>query len=78
MEVIGWSGATLYLVAYALVSFRKTQSDSLLFQWMNVIAGFSLTAYNYYLGAYPSAWLNITWAGIAIVTLVRNRNLNQK
>jgi len=71
MDILGWSGAALYLIAFGLISAKKVESDSWTYQGMNIIAGIMLIIFNLNLNAYPSAGLNIAWVGIAIVTLGR-------
>ena len=71
MDILGWLGAVLYLVAYGLVSTKKVESDSWVYQGLNIIAGTMLIINTYYLRAYPSAGLNIAWVGIAFLTLGR-------
>lgn len=69
IDIIGWTGTILYLLAYGLVSAKKVESDSWSYQGMNLIAGTMLIINTLYLRAYPSVGLNIAWVGIAIVTL---------
>lgn len=71
INIIGWIGTILFLVAYALVSAKKVESDSWSYQGMNLIAGIFLTINTLYLQAYPSAGLNIAWLLIAVITLGR-------
>ncbi|MFN8411488.1 MAG: hypothetical protein U0Z26_03785 [Anaerolineales bacterium] len=71
MNTLGWTGAALYLIAYGLISAKKVESDSWLYQGMNIVAGIMLIIFNFYLNAYPSAGLNIAWVGIAMFTLGR-------
>jgi hypothetical protein len=71
INILGWTGSVLYLVAYALVSLKKTEGDSLLYQGMNIIAGVLLVIYTYTLGAYATTGLNAVWAAIGIFTLGR-------
>jgi hypothetical protein len=71
INILGWAGTILYLVAYGLVSAKKAASDSWLYQGMNIIAATLLIINTLYLRAYPSVGLNIAWVGIAIVTLGR-------
>jgi hypothetical protein len=71
INVLGWLGTILYLIAYGLVSAKKAEGDSWLYQGINMIAGALLIVNTIYLRAYPSAGLNIAWVGIAIVTLGR-------
>jgi len=71
IDIIGWIGTVLFLVAYALVSAKKVEADSWSYQGMNLIAGIFLTINTLYLQAYPSAGLNIAWLLIAVITLGR-------
>ena len=71
ITILGWIGSVLYLVAYALVSLKKVEGDSALYQGMNIIAGLLLVIYTIYLGAYATTALNVVWAAIGIFTLGR-------
>jgi uncharacterized membrane protein len=71
INILGWIGTILYLIAYALISAKRTEGDSWLYQGINMIAGVLLIVNTIYLGAYPSAALNIAWVGIAVFTLGR-------
>ena len=71
VNILGWTGSIMYLVAYALVSMKKTEGDSLLYQGMNVIAGIFLVIYTFTLEAYATMALNGIWAIIGLITLGR-------
>jgi len=71
INILGWVGTILYLIAYALVSMKKVEGDSVLYQGMNILAGILLIVNTLYLQAYPSAGLNIAWVGIGLFTLGR-------
>lgn len=71
INILGWTGSILYLLAYALVSAKKTEGDSLLYQGMNMLAGLLLVIYTFSLGAYATAGLNIVWVAIGLFTLGR-------
>jgi len=71
INILGWTGSIMYLVAYTLVSMKKTEGDSLLYQSMNVVAGIFLVIYTFTLGAYATMALNGVWAIIGIITLGR-------
>lgn len=73
IDIIGWTGTILYLLAYGLVSAKKIESDSWAYQGMNFVAGTMLIINTVYLRAYPSVGLNIAWVGIAVVTLVNKK-----
>lgn len=71
IDILGWIGTVTYLVAYGLVSAKKVEGDSWLYQGLNFAAGILLIINTLYLQAYPSAGLNIAWVGIAVFTLCR-------
>jgi hypothetical protein len=71
IDFLGWTGSILFLLAYTLVSLKKTEGDSLLYQSMNIIAGFFLVIYTLALGAYATMALNAVWAIIGLITLAR-------
>ena len=71
IDVLGWTGSILYLVAYALVSAKKTEGDSLLYQGMNILAGALLVIYTLFLGAYATTGLNAVWVVVGLFTLGR-------
>jgi len=70
-DILGWTGSILYLLAYALVSAKKTEGDSLLYQGINIFAGMLLVIYTLSLGAYATTGLNAVWVVIGLLTLGR-------
>ncbi len=72
-DSLGWVGAFLLLLAYALVSFKKVAADSQIYQWMNVAASILLAINTLYHQAYPSSFVNITWTFIAIFAILTIR-----
>jgi hypothetical protein len=71
IDILGWTGSTLYLLAYALVSLKKTEGDSLVYQGMNIFAGVLLVIYTLSVGAYATTGLNAVWVIVGLVTLGR-------
>ena len=71
IDLIGWTGSVLYLLAYALVSLKKTEGDSALYQGMNIFAGTLLVIYTLSLGAYATTGLNAVWVAVGLFTLGR-------
>ena len=69
IEILGWVGTVTYLIAYALVSLKKTEGDSVLYQGMNIFAGVLLVIYSLYLKAYATTGLNAVWVLIGLYTL---------
>ena len=71
INILGWTGSILYLLAYALVSAKKTEGDSLLYQSINIFAGILLVIYTLSLGAYATTGLNVVWVAIGLFTVGR-------
>ncbi len=74
-NVLGWIGAFLLLLAYALISFKKLEADSMTYQWLNISASILLAINTLYHQAYPSSFVNIAWtiiAFFAILTIKRS------
>ena len=69
IDILGWIGAVLFLGAYALVSLKKVEGDSVIFQGINILAGVFLITNTIYWKAYPSTALNMAWIGVAVFTL---------
>jgi hypothetical protein len=71
INILGWGGTALLLLAYYLVSTRRMEGDSPVFQWMNIVGALMLICNSAYFGAYPSVGVNVAWVGIALLTLAR-------
>ena len=71
MDVAGWAAALLILLGYALLTAGKVNARSPSYQWMNVLGAIGFVINSGYFKAWPSAVLNVIWAGIGIVALIR-------
>lgn len=67
VEVVGWTGATLILLAYLLLSAGKLTGQSLVYQGMNVVGAAGFVINGWWHGALPSASLNVLWLLIGAV-----------
>ena len=61
VEVAGWIGATLILLAYLLLSAGRLTGQSLIYQGMNVFGAAGFVVNGWWHGAIPSASLNVLW-----------------
>lgn len=73
IEVIGWVGALLILVAYGLLSSGRRSGRSRLYQWMNIVGAVGFVINSGLNHAFPSAGLNAVWIGIGVYALMKNR-----
>ena len=66
VEVVGWAGAVLILLAYLLLSAGRLTGQSLTYQAMNVFGAAGFVVNGWWHRALPSAVLNILWLGIGV------------
>ena len=71
IEVIGWTGAALVLVAYALVSTHRVGAQSWTYQLLNISGACGLVLNSWWYGAIPSVVVNVIWMGIGVYALRR-------
>jgi hypothetical protein len=78
INIIGWLGALMLLLAYILVSTGKLAGDSFIYQALNLLGSACLLTNAYHFGAYPSVGVNSIWIGIAFFTIIKSQNKKQK
>lgn len=71
IDIIGWSGSLMVILAYGLNSYQRIQSDSWTFLLLNFIGGICLIIYSVYYTAYANTFINVVWVMIAIPALIR-------
>lgn len=69
VEIIGWTGSSAILLAYALNSYQKIRSASLTFLFLNLSGGLLLIAYSFYKDALANVFLNVVWVVVAVAAL---------
>jgi hypothetical protein len=71
VEIAGWAGAVLILLAYLLLSAERMSSQSLLYQAMNVVGAAGIALNAWWHAAVPAAVLDIIWFLIGVVATWR-------
>lgn len=71
INIVGWLGSAAVILAYIFVSTNRIKGDSFAYQMLNLCGGAFLIVNTVYLGAYPSAFVNLVWVGIALFALAR-------
>jgi hypothetical protein len=71
IEAIGWLAALLILAAYAMLTAGKLEVQSRAYHWMNVLGAAGFIVNSGWNEAFPSAALNVVWAGIGLAALWR-------
>ena len=77
-DAIGWLGAAALLVAYAMVSSRRWQGHSSPFQLLNIGGRLLLAANTIFYGSYPSTFVNLVWAAIAIFSIATTKRTSSR
>jgi hypothetical protein len=78
IEIAGWMGAALVLLAYALLSAHKLSSRAVSYHVLNIAGSIGLVINTYWNGALPSATVNVIWMGIGAHALWRNSRQSQE
>ena len=78
IDVGGWIGVALLLIAYALVSTRRLTGDSTIYQLLNIVGSVLLIINSFFYGAYPSVGINIAWIAIALAALLWKQYCSRK
>ncbi|WP_298399446.1 hypothetical protein [Sphingobium sp.] len=71
VEIIGWTGAILVLIAYVGVSTGRLSGGSATFQWLNAVGATLFVVNTWWHAAFPSMVLNIIWSVVGFITLWR-------
>ena len=69
IQVVGWVGAILVLLAFYLVSNNKISSQSLYYQLMNFFGSVFVGINVFYLAAWPSLGIQVVWGTIAFLAI---------
>lgn len=66
INIIGWLGAILYIVAYFLLTIEVISSSSFTYHFLNVLGAIGLTINACYLKDSPNIIVNLVWLLIAM------------
>lgn len=70
-ELAGWYGMIALIVAYGLVSFSVIAGDGIMYQLLNLTGGIGLIIVAASKGVVQSVLLNVFWAAIGIIAILR-------
>lgn len=76
VDVLGWAGTAALLIAYIMVSSKKLEGDSVVYQLLNLGGSGLLIINSFFYGAFPSVGVNVVWIGIAILALLKKARNN--
>lgn len=72
-QTIGWIGTALIVIAYFLVSSKKVEGNSKIYQTINLLGAICVGVNVFSQHAWPALALQIIWGIIAIFSLIKNR-----
>ncbi len=75
IQIAGWTGTFLIVMAYFLVSFKKIGPGKKAYQLMNLFGAIGVGVNVFYHQAWPALVMEIVWAAIAVFALI---NLTRK
>lgn len=70
VSIVGWTGAILVLLAYALVTLNKIKLVGWQYPLLNIAGGAGLVLTAYTSEAWPLVALNGIWIAVGIVGLI--------
>lgn len=73
IQIIGWTGTALIVLAHLLVSFEKVEGDNKIYQAMNLFGAIGVGINVFHERAWPAVALQGVWGIIAIVDLVKKK-----
>jgi hypothetical protein len=71
IDVVGWLGVVVLLLAYWMVSTKRMEGSGIAFQLLNIAGAAALIVNSLYYGALPSVGVNVAWIAIGSYALVR-------
>lgn len=69
-EVVGWAGALLIVLGFALNSFGIIANDSMAYQLLNLVGASAVVATSIYRKVLQTAVLNMLWSIIALMSVI--------
>lgn len=70
-SIVGWIGMALILSAYFLLSIKKLKANSFSYHLLNLFGGAGIVVNTFVNKALPAMTLNIIWALIAIISIIK-------
>ncbi len=77
IDILGWTGGLMVLLAYGLISADRVTSRSGGYHALNAVGSILLVINTGFYGAYPSTFVNIIWLGIAALGFIRISRANR-
>ncbi|MBI5077914.1 MAG: hypothetical protein HZB11_00915 [Candidatus Yonathbacteria bacterium] len=74
IQTVGWLGSFLLIFAYILVSAKKVDGSSKVYQAMNLFGAIGVGVSVFHQGAWPAFMVNVFWCTVAVIALLKVSN----
>jgi lipid-A-disaccharide synthase-like uncharacterized protein len=71
LSIFGWIGASMFVIAYLLLSLEILSSKKTGYHVLNLLGGLILSLYSYLNNDMPNFAVNLIWMLIAVYSTVR-------
>ena len=75
IQIGGWVGTFLIVFAYFLISYKKVDGGSKIYQTMNLLGAIGVGVNVFYQQAWPAVALQVVWGIIAIIALIKKQKV---
>jgi hypothetical protein len=70
IDITGWVGSVMVLIAYGLLSMHRLTANSRIYQVLNILGSACLIINTIFYRSFPSTFVNIVWLIIAFIALI--------
>lgn len=74
IQIVGWLGAFMVILAFYLISHDKISSKNVFYHLLNLCGAVLVGVNAFYMNALPSLGIQILWAGVSVLAIL---NLNR-
>lgn len=72
VQIIGWAGAVLVILAYVLVTSDKIEGESKLYQVLNLFGAVGVGVSVFQQKAWPALAIQVVWGVVALMALLNS------
>ncbi len=78
IQIIGWAGAVLVILAYVLVTSDRLEGESRLYQVLNLFGAIGVGMSVFEQKAWPALAIQVVWGVVAIMALLNGGGVKKE